>query len=645
MKTTLKITAGLILFLIVICAGLALFIGQMDINKYRPLLVQNLSEKTGRKVSLSGPISFSLGFDGVHIAIRDASFGNPAWASRPNLASMGLLDITVDLLPLLDHQIDIQNLAIANADILLETNDSGQSNAVLEKPKTAAQIPPMGSPSSSRPQPTAAPMALNIGQVVITDSQIGMRGKEGKSSLYRVQKLVLEQKAAGLDINFIGQVNNEVVNADIKTGITDVLSRKAFPFSADIGYGPFHLTMTGHADSQNSTATIDTYKVSSAATTITGNAAVAWGGVRPLLHGVLNSDHLNVADFALKQTGIQTSDALKTPPAATAPKAPNTRMFSDTPLPLEGLKAVDADFQIKIGEFIQGQSALKNLAATLKLSTGSLVIAPIQAFVADSPVNVELRLNAAAHPAQVALYVSTKDMDLGELQKLADMQPFMSGKAAATLQFSGIGNSPHTIMSTLVGVITVTAAKGEIIGNAVSGISSALAAIFSPQGQDSTINCLGARFIVRGGVMSDNGILLDSAASAVAAKGNVNLGNETVDMTLYAKTKLVDVGGLVPPLLISGPLSDPHYKVDAVGTVKNLIGGLAGNLASGNLSLGNGAVPDLQPAPAGQNACIYTLDHPKNAAASGVLPADAVGKASGAIQNIGNSLVKGFFGQ
>jgi AsmA family protein len=239
------------------------------------------------------------------------------------------------------------------------------------------------------------------------------------------------------------------------------------------------------------------------------------------------------------------------------------------------------------------------------------------------------------------LGVIADGVDLGDLQKLGDMTPFMTGKAGANIQLTGDGNTAHEMASSLAGVIVVTAEKGEILTGAAAGVSSALAAVFSPKGGDAALNCLAARFIAKNGVLNDNGLLIDSTVSTVNGKGNVNLGAEKVDLTLHAKTKLLDVGGLVPALQISGSLSDPSYSVDAVGVVKNVVG----SLMNGNVDVISSTVPDIQVAPAGQNACVYTLDHPKAASSSSILPSGVGGQAGQNIKNIGNSLVKGLLGQ
>ncbi|MDE2029259.1 MAG: AsmA family protein [Alphaproteobacteria bacterium] len=642
MKTLFKIIATLVVLVVVVFAGLSIFIHTLDANKYRPQIVKLLSDKTGRKVELNGPIAFSLNLGGVDISIQNASIGNPAWASRSDMAKMGTFEIGVGLLPLLSHDIEVKSLTIENADILLETNAAGLHNWTFgpakEKAKEEKAAP------SAKKSGSASASSLSVGNVHIMNSSLAMRGADGKTSSYKIKDLTLDTQGAGAVLAFTGDIDGTPLVVNAKTGITNLLDLSSFPFDATLTYGGLALTAQGKADPNASKADITSYTLSAGGSKITGHLSASWGGEKPFLRGEMQSDRLDPADFksALASNNANAPSANASAPASSGPK----RVFSSTPLPLAALKSANVDVGVSVGDLVVGKGDLKNVTAKLTLANGNLTLAPVKAMVGGKPVEAQLKLDASRSPAHLTLGVIGKGVDLGALQKLGGMSPFMSGQASANIQLEGQGDSTHAIASGLDGIVTITAEKGEIMGGAVSDISSALAAIFAPKGGDSAINCLAARFIAKNGILHDNGILVDSAASTVAGKGGVNLGAETVALVLHAKTKLVDIGGIVPPLTIGGTLAQPSYSVDAVGAVKNLVGNVLGNLENGNVDLaGNSGVPDIQTAPAGQNACVYTLDHPKAAPSSSILPANPVDRAGKTIKNIGNSLIKGIFGQ
>ena len=632
MKIFLKSLIVLATLLVFSVIGLAVFIGTLNADKYRPQLVDTLSQKTGRVVTLDGALGFALRPSGIQLSIQNAAIGNPAWASRPQMAKINTFKIKIGLLPLLSHRLSINELLIEDADILLETNKAGEHNWVFTPPtKTnAAQAP-------AAQQTSPAPLAsLSIDKISLLNSQLALRGADGKISKANVKSLALDNQKTGTVVHFTGDLNGTPLALTLKTDLTDFLSQAPMSFDADLTSAPFHLTTQGHADIASGTAEITTYDLTAGKTELKGKAQATWSGARPLLRGEMTSDHINLADF-MRPNATPNAEAPAAAPDAPAPN--DTHMFSTAPLPLATLRSVDVDLSVSAKEFLLGTGTLQNLSAKLVLSNGNLTLAPAKATVNSAPVEAQLKLNAAQSPAQVTAGIIATGVDLSDLQKLGDMTPFMTGKADANIQLTGKGDSAHDIAASLGGVIVVSAEKGEILTGAAAKISSALATVFNPGGGNAALNCLAARFIVKNGLMKDNGILIDTAPSTLLGQGSVNLDSETLDLMLHAKTKGVDVGSLIPPLQINGSLSKPNYNLDTSNTVKNVMGALS---SGGGLStLSSSGIPTIQPAPAGQNACIYTLDHPQKTATPDVLPTDAVGRA----KSLGNSLLNGLFGK
>ena len=136
MKKILIILAALVTLIVIIFAAA---IASFDINKHRGEIEAALSRQTGRIVKLGGDIHIGLSTQGLTLAVRDVAFGNPSWASRPNMASMGLFDLKVGLLPLLSHHVAIDGLAIENADILLESKGTDLHNWDMQATSSSTQ--------------------------------------------------------------------------------------------------------------------------------------------------------------------------------------------------------------------------------------------------------------------------------------------------------------------------------------------------------------------------------------------------------------------------------------------------------------------------------------------------------------------------
>ena len=212
----------------------------------------------------------------------------------------------------------------------------------------------------------------------------------------------------------------------------------------------------------------------------------------------------------------------------------------------------------------------------------------------------------------------------------------MSGKANIEVTLGSEGNSAHAIAGNATGVINVIGGEGGISSGAASDISSVLTKALAPGGSDN-LNCLVARFIVKNGVAHDNGILVDTSETTVSGKGEINFGMEVLNLNLRAKTKGVNVGVLLPAAHVGGTFTSPDFSMDPTSAVQ-----IAGLLVNGTLDAG---VPEVS-APNGQNACLYTLEHPpaQTAQPGGVLSPSITGRARDTLNSMGGAL-KGLLGQ
>jgi uncharacterized protein involved in outer membrane biogenesis len=119
-----------IVLIVVAVLVLALFSVDYLLTQNRQQLAGLLSDLLGRNVVIEGDISFhpfpypALTAENVHIE-------NPSWASRPNTIFVQSLSVSVTLSPLLKQTIDIRDMTLQGANLLLEQNSDGQVNWML----------------------------------------------------------------------------------------------------------------------------------------------------------------------------------------------------------------------------------------------------------------------------------------------------------------------------------------------------------------------------------------------------------------------------------------------------------------------------------------------------------------------------------
>ncbi len=628
-KVLKKIRTFLIVFVCVVVAlavGVTAGLMMLDANKYRGQIVDVLGKQTGRDIKLSGPITLGATWHGLTLTIQDAAIGNPSWASRPDMAGIGHFQLGVAFLPLLHRQLSVTDLNIANADIQLESGPDDKPNWDMTATRAG------GANGKSAEKSSGQAVAIHVDHISIKDSQVAIRDKNGKTSTFKTKEMTFGTEGDGLAIHFTGEYNGAPVTMIVKTGTNDLMSTAAWPFNAAVAYNNYQILAKGKASLAGKVASIDAYEVSAGKSAIQGQLAANWSGARTAMRGTILSDALDPADF--RPAG---PNASATPSGDVMPSG-SRRVFSDAPSPLDDLKPIDAIFDVKIGELTFGAASLTQVTAKLDLNAGRLSIAPFKARVGNSEVGGQIRLDGSVTPAQLNFVFSAPNIDLADLLHLGGAEAFLSGRADAEASLSSSGNSMHALASNANGKISVIASGGNILQGAAGDISSGLMQLFAPGGSSNALNCLAARFIVINGVVRDNGILVDTMATTVQGNGGFSLGFESIDMTLHAKTKLVNVGSLLPPLHVGGTFSDPSFHVDPNAIVQNI----AGMLTSGSL---NNGVPNVE-GQAGQNACVAALDHPQVQTTSQQAPIiPGVMGGMQQLKNIGGDLMKGLLGQ
>ncbi len=634
MASVISTILGLVIGLPVVAAGVLL--ATFDADGYRPRIAEALSKKLERGVDLNGAIKLGVSLrHGFDVSVSDVSVANAAWANGPYLLKVGRVELGVGLKPLFQRRLDITALKLADVDVQLETNADGHNNWTLKLADEKAGA------GASKEVAASAPVSVQVSRVEIDRARVTLRGKDGKQTVYNVDSLTLDHGGEAIKLRLVGNLGEAPVQLVMTGKIPDQPMKAAWPFQADVDYAALKLHAEGTLDTQAKRADVSLYEVTSGATKVTGKLAANWGGARPAVTGTLNSERVRVADLKMEAGGSEAESV-----ASSAPRANGTgRLFSDEPLNLAGLKAVDAKFDVAIAELTVGLTTMKQVQTRLDLANGRLLLSPFSAMVAGSKAEGQLKLDGSSSPAQASVILKAYQMDLSDLAQIGGLESFISGKGDLDLDVAAMGRSPHELASSADGQFNMIVAGGALSSRVLGEIAGTLLNAFAPGTgslANTGLNCMAARFKIANGVMQTNGLLLDTAQATLAATGDINLGEEKIDMLLRTRAKAVDVSAFTPPLRISGPLMKPHFAPDAVGGAQKIAGLLMGT-ATGE----NSGVPAIQ-AQAGQNACLYTLEHPQasNGASTnnGALQ-DTVNKAQDKIKDVGGKLLKGLFGQ
>ena len=168
-----------LVIIIVIIMGLLLALPHIiDVNQYRGQIQSELEKRLNRPVQLG---ELSLGVFPIRVEANNVVIGDdPNFHSNAPFAKVSQLDVSVNLLPLLRKEVEVNSLELKRPEIELIRNMQGAWNfsTIASAPAPPAAQPSKPQQPQAKPAPTqpAPPQSagFTLGELKITDGQIAV---------------------------------------------------------------------------------------------------------------------------------------------------------------------------------------------------------------------------------------------------------------------------------------------------------------------------------------------------------------------------------------------------------------------------------------------------------------------------------------
>ena len=115
-----------ILLALVLLALLA-FVATFDANNYKPQIIEQVENATGRSFSINGDINLSI-FPWIGLKVEDVVLGNEKGFSAKNFAAIQQLDIKINVLPLLKKEVEVNTIRLHGLNVSLEVAKNKSNN-------------------------------------------------------------------------------------------------------------------------------------------------------------------------------------------------------------------------------------------------------------------------------------------------------------------------------------------------------------------------------------------------------------------------------------------------------------------------------------------------------------------------------------
>lgn len=618
MSRLIAILAGIAVILIAVIVAVPLFI---PASVYKERVVSIVKSQTGRDLAIGGNVGLSF-FPRLAVKVENVSLSNASWAKDRDMVAMREMRAALKILPLFRGEVEIDSFVLVDPVIHLEVRADGTPNwqfSTAQAPAATGQAPAAQGPSG------ASLKQIRLGDVSISNGSATYRNARTGASL-AFEKVNLDLAMPSLDEPFKADGslvwNSEPLKlslvadrpraltsggetpvtfslasskidatykgsirpleglrfaGDIKLAIASVRQLSAWlghPLPAGNGFGP--LSIEGRASGESGNYAFNDAKVSLDGMNATGALTIATGGARPLVKGKLAVDRIDTNVYLASN---DTSAAPK--PVGDAAESGNGG-WSNEPLDLSGLRAVNADIAFSAGELLFKKITIGESALALRLNDGVMTVNLSRLALYEGSGTGMVALDGSAREARVKASFTISGVAAQPL--LADAADFkrLDGRTALNFAIETAGASQREMIGALGGKGEVRFTNGAIKGVNVAQLirtvtTNPVTGWGSGGTQDTDFSELGGTFTIERGILTNSDLKLLSPLVRVSGAGTVDLPHRTLNYriapklaaTLEGQGGAADTKGLEVPLIIEGPWAAPKFRPDLQSMLQN----------------------------------------------------------------------------
>ncbi len=635
MKKTLIAVA---VILVVVVAGLLVAPAFIPIETYKGQIQTAARDATGRELTIDGDISLSL-LPRLAIEVENVSFANAPGAAEPQMASIEKLAVQLQILPLLSREVKLDRLVLVRPNILLEVDAQGRPNWVFETATAPAEAK-APEPSTTEPsQPAAegggtAVANVALGEVRLEGGRLAYRDARSGAA-YEVEDVNMDVSLASLDSPLTAEGglvwNGKTVSLDLAADRPRaLLEGGTTSLGLKIESEPVRLSYDGSLDKTESVqlaAAVDLDvpsirelaawagtplelegdglgpfsikgKLSATPTRfafteaeigldgMAGQGAVTAdiSGAKPDIRGELKLDVLDANKYLPPEaasTGAASDEDAKSDGGGSAEK-PKPQEWSDEPIDLAGLHAVNLDFDLSVQGIRIRKIKIGESALGVAIKNGLLTADLRQLKLYDGNGHAELALDGRGATPSLRNSFTLTGVNAGTL--LTDAADFdrLEGSGDIEISLSAAGKSQKAMEQTLDGDGAIKFVDGAIRGINLAQMIRNVTSAFTDTGgaQKTDFAELSGTFKITRGNFRNDDLLLLNPLLRVNGAGTADLPKRTVKYRIEPKAvgSLEGQGGeaalkgIAVPVIVEGPWHDLTYRPDLAAVIGGGLG-------------------------------------------------------------------------
>nr|MBQ0091375.1 AsmA family protein [Candidatus Enterousia merdequi] len=629
----------LALFFMGLLVAFIIALHQINFESLRGNIISTLRDSTNMPIEIDGEISWRFSLQ-PEIELNEIYIKGADWAKNKNIFTAKKIDVRLDFLSLFKSKPAIRYIRIHDAKVSIEKDEKGNSSVVFNNLQT-----PEEQPNTEKNDGAIYPVTqFPFSGLEIQNISANIYGKKYSLASFGIHNDIRQKKmeytgwikpydknlpfiiqfskydkernvypvhiafATGgepliADINLDG--NNKLPTDFMLSGEIPNIKKSGAWLNVNIMKVPkIKLNIVGTFNENAVSFKESTLSVDKSSLVFSGK--YDFNTTSPVLHATITSDNIDVYKsfpewFGAGQEWVHPDRELN--------------VFHDMPLLGKYLYNMDVDLDIKIKHFTVYRSLyLSNMKAEINVHNHKLRIDTNTGFakgnikaVIDGEINSKgvYTVNFAAHGEK---------FNVGEILKEIYYDKIISGLPMnLDLYLKAQGADMSQIMQTITGPVMVYSidkgfAHSDLVeymygGDFLTSLRHNVEDLFTGNKRDMIeIDGAIANLKLRNGLIeTQNGVAVETHVVNMRLAGNLDLGKETIDLSLASVPvrglKLSLSGNLVNVMQISGNLAEPDFKISGaavVGKVGSAVGiGLLLAPLTGGLSIAGGLVAGL----------------------------------------------------
>ncbi len=600
------ITRIVSVFIMGLIVAVLVALSQVNLDTLRGNVQSMLSAAVGLPVQIDGAVSWKFSLR-PRIELNQVRVKNAEWASHEYAFSAEKIDVTLDLISLMQDRPTIKNVKVFDAFVALEQNDAGDFSVTpfADEKSDTEQMAADAEKQEQKKYPFDDP---GLGGVELKNINAYILGREYSLAGFNIRYVPREDSR-----EYAGWIKPE---ADVYPFIVSYSQyneeRKVYPVRVAISTGGQAL-IANVALEGKSRLPID-FVISGDIPDITVLGDVFNLDLAPMpemyvnLAGGFNGRQISLRKSTLRTRGTEVFisgqyDWAKKRPTAVLnieskrvnlmelfpeiyynkKKArPNRELnvFHDIPLFGKELRAIDLKLRLDIGNLIvyrdlhitdidlrlDLKDALGRLDATAGIGGGDVRVG------ADVDIDSDGRLNVVAAGAGEKIYVG-KILDEIRISDIISDLPvnlefYLRGSGADLSQLMQSASGPVQIYSVASGYAHSALVANMYGTDFLTSLRHSIQDLFRSEKKHNQIkiSCAAINAKIRNGrIDTENGVAVETNAINVRLAGNLDLGGESMKLALTTVPvrglKLSLTGNVVNSIEISGNLAEPDIKI------------------------------------------------------------------------------------